>query len=144
MCPDNTFLLRQLQGFVLWDHFKDVRKLLKFTALKTSLYITPIFQCLCNIFCVEFQRYPLKFHPQYHAHRIVYWGQETDFCISKLDIICWDSGLLIWTNAGVLLIRTLVTNFREIFIHFHSRKCIWKCHLRNGVYFFLASMSLNN
>ena len=133
------------------DHFKDVPKLLKLTALKTSLYITPIFQCLCNIFCVGFQRYPLKFHRQYRAHRLVYWGQETNICISKLNIICWDSGLLpgqcqaiIWTNAGVLMIRTLVTNYREIFIHFHSRKCIWKCHLRNGVYFYLASMSLNN
>ena len=128
-----------------WDHFKDVRKLLKLTALKTSLYITPIFQSLGNIFFVEFQRYPLKFHPQYHAHRLVYWGQEMDICINKLYIICWDSDLLpgecqaiIWTNAGTLLIGTLVTNIREIFIHFHSRKCIWKCHLPKWCVFLLG------
>ena len=27
-------------------------------------------------------------------------------------------------------------------IHFHSRKCIWKCSLRNGVHFVSASMCL--
>ena len=26
------------------------------------------------------------------------------------------------------------------FIHFHSRKCIWKCRLENGCHFVLASM----
>ena len=42
--------------------------------------------------------------------------------ISKLTIIGFDNGLLpgqcqaiIWTNAGILLIRTLGTNFSEIF-----------------------------
>ena len=42
-------------------------------------------------------------------------------CISKLTIIVSDNGLspgrrqaIIWTNAGILLIRTLGTNFSEI------------------------------
>ena len=34
---------------------------------------------------------------------------------------------IIWTRAGILFIRSLGINFSEIFIHFHSRKCIWKC-----------------
>ena len=27
-----------------------------------------IFQCIGEIFCVKFQRYPLKFHTKYHTH----------------------------------------------------------------------------
>ena len=37
----------------------------------------------------------------------------------------------------------LATNFSDIFIGFkycHSRKCTWKCRLRNGVHFVSASM----
>ena len=30
--------------------------------------------------------------------------------------------------------------FQSKFIHFHSRKCIWKCRLRNGSHVVLASM----
>ena len=52
---------------------------------------------------------------------------------------------IIWTYAGILLIRTLGTNFGEILseirgVRFHSRKCIWKWGLRNGVHFVSASM----
>ena len=71
-------------------------------------------------------------------------------CISKLSIIGSYNVLLpslcqaiIWINAGILLIRTLGTNFSEILneIHtFYSRKCIWKCCLWNGGSFVLASM----
>ena len=51
------------------------------------------------------------------------WGQETHICVSKLTIIGSDNGLspdwrqaIIWTNAGLLLIRPLGTNFSEILI----------------------------
>ena len=47
----------------------------------------------------------------------------THICIIKLTIICSDNGLLlgwrqaiIWTNAGILLIGILGTNFSEILI----------------------------
>ena len=76
----------------------------------------------------------------------------THICVNKLTIIGSDNGLspgrrqaIIWTNAGISLIRNLGRNVSEIlakFIHFHSRKCIWKCRLRNGVYLVSASMSL--
>ena len=42
---------------------------------------------------------------------------------------------IIWTNAGILLIGPLGTNFSEILIGiqtFSLRKCIWKCRLVNG------------
>ena len=48
-------------------------------------------------------------------------------CISKLAIIVSDNGLspgqrqaIIWTNAGMLLIGPLGTNFSEIFIKINS------------------------
>ena len=47
----------------------------------------------------------------------------THICVSKLTIICSDNGLspgrrqaIIWTNAGLLLIGPLGTNFSEILI----------------------------
>ena len=53
----------------------------------------------------------------------------THICVIKLTIIGSDndfSGLIIWTNAVILLNETLGTNFHEI-LYFHSRKCFWKC-----------------
>ena len=51
----------------------------------------------------------------------------THICVCKLTIIGSDNGLspgqrqaLIWTNAGILLIRTLGTNFSEILIKIHT------------------------
>ena len=54
-------------------------------------------------------------------------GQVTHKCVSKLTIIVSDNGLspgqrqaIIWTNAAILLIRTLGTNFSEIFSEIHT------------------------
>ena len=56
-----------------------------------------------------------------------HWGRVTHICVSKLTIIGSDNGLspgrrqaIIWTNGGILLIRTLGTNFREILGEIHS------------------------
>ena len=82
---------------------------------------------------------------------LTHWGRVMHICVSKLTIIGRDNGLLpgrcqaiIWTNAGILLIGALGTNFSEILIeihpYFHSRKSIWKCPLENGGHFVSASM----
>ena len=54
---------------------------------------------------------------------LTHWGRVTYICVGKLTIIGSDNGLLperrqanIWTNAGILLIGTLGTNFSEISI----------------------------
>ena len=54
-------------------------------------------------------------------HQLTHWGWVTHICVSKLTIIGSDNVLspgrrqaIIWTNAGILLIRTLGTNFCEI------------------------------
>ena len=73
---------------------------------------------------------------------LTHWGAVTHICVSKLNIVGSDNGLspgrrqaIIWTNTGILLIWPLGTNFIEMFIFFHSRKCTWKCRLRKGGHF---------
>ena len=68
-----------------------------------------------------------------------HWGSETHICVSKLATIGSDNGLspgrrqaIIWTNAAILLIRPLVTNFSEILIEtytFSFKKVHLKCRL---------------
>ena len=67
---------------------------------------------------------------------LTHWGRVTHICVSRLTIIGSDNGLspgrcqaIIWTNAGILLIPTLGTNFSEILstIHTFSFK---KMHLK--------------
>ena len=62
-----------------------------------------------------------------HIDGLTHWGRVTHICVSKLTIIGSDNGLspgrrqaIIWTNAGILLIRTLGTNFSEIPGKIHS------------------------
>ena len=57
---------------------------------------------------------------------LTHWGRVTHICVSKLTIIGSDNGLspgrhqvIIWTNAGILLIGPLRTNFSEISIEIH-------------------------
>ena len=59
--------------------------------------------------------------------QLTHWGRVTHICVSKLTIIGSDNGLspgrrqaIIWTNAGILLIRTLGTNFSEILGEIYS------------------------
>ena len=54
---------------------------------------------------------------------LTHWGWVIHICVSKLTIIGSDNSLspgrrqaIIWTNAGILLIWTLGTNFSEISI----------------------------
>ena len=51
--------------------FKNTYELLNLRALKFSpVNKIHIFQCMGKIFCVEFQRYPLKFHTKYLTHTL--------------------------------------------------------------------------
>ena len=58
---------------------------------------------------------------------LTHWGLVTHICVTKLTIIGSDNGLspgrrqaIIWTNAGILLIWPLETNFSEILIEFNT------------------------
>ena len=82
---------------------------------------------------------------------LTHWGPVTHICVSKLTIIGSDNGLspcrrqaIIWTNAGILLIRPLGTNFSEILIEintFSFKKIHLKMSSGNGDHFVSASMS---
>ena len=65
--------------------------------------------------------------PSPSHNELTHWGRETHICISKLTIIGSDNGLspgrhqaIIWTNARILLIGPLGTNFSEILIKIHT------------------------
>ena len=67
---------------------------------------------------------------------LTHWGRVTHIFVSKLTIIGSDNGLspgrrqaIIWTNAGISLIRTLGTNFSEILGEIHSSS-FSKMHLK--------------
>ena len=56
-------------------------------------------------------------------HELTHWGRVTHICVGKLSIIGSNNGLspgrrqaIIWTNAGILLIGPLGTNFSENWI----------------------------
>ena len=57
---------------------------------------------------------------------LTHWSRVTHMCVSKLNTIGSDNGLspgrcqaIIWTNAGILWIGPLGTNFNEISIDIH-------------------------
>ena len=63
----------------------------------------------------------------FNVDQLTHWGRETHICVSKLTIVASDNGLspgrrqaIIWTNAGILLIGPLGTNFNEILITIHT------------------------
>ena len=58
---------------------------------------------------------------------LTHWGRVTHICVGKITIIGSNNGIspgrrqaIIWTNAGILLIRPLGTNFSEILIGIQS------------------------
>ena len=67
---------------------------------------------------------------------LTHWGRVTHICVGKLTTIGSDNVLspgrcqaIIWTSDGILLIRTLGTNFSEILSEIHSFS-FTKTHLK--------------
>ena len=67
---------------------------------------------------------------------LTHWGRATHICVGKLTIIGSDTGLsasrrqaIIWTNAGILIIRPLKTNFSKILIGIQTFS-LRKMHLK--------------
>ena len=65
----------------------------------------------------------MKINSTYFTH----WGRVTHICVCKLTILGSDNGLspdrrqaIIWTNAGILLIGSMKTNFSEMLIEIHT------------------------
>ena len=67
---------------------------------------------------------------------LIHWGRVMQICVGKLTNIGSDNGLspgrrqaIIWTNAGILLIGPLGTNFSEFLIVIHTYS-FSKMHLK--------------
>ena len=80
------------------------------------IFLNKIIHLIIQIYWNWFLRLPLT-----------HWGRVMHICVGKLTIIGSDNGLLpgwcqaiIWTNAGILLIWPLGTNFNEILFGFQT------------------------
>ena len=58
---------------------------------------------------------------------LTHWGRVAHICVGNLTIVASDNGLspgrrqaIIWTNAGILLVGSLETNFSEILMEIHT------------------------
>ena len=104
------------------------------------------------------QNHVLAFHQwwwdcdvvQFKTMQLTHWGRVSHICVSKQAIIGSDNGsspgrrqAIVWTNAGILLIWTLETNFGEMLIKIHTfsfTKMHLRGRLRNGGNFRSAPM----
>ena len=74
--PNRNLVAVVYTGSLPGGRFKNTYELLNLRALKISkLHKNHIFQCMGKIFCVEFQRVPLKFHTKYLTHTL----KDVDF-----------------------------------------------------------------
>ena len=132
--------------------------------LASSLsYMKEDFNFLCHVSVKEWWKFLIhgmgnkslfvwsKFSPiHWILQQLTHWGRVTHICVSKIITIGSDNGLspgrrqaIIWTNAGILLIESLGTNFSEILIEirtFSFKKIHLKMSSGNGGHFVSASM----
>ena len=91
-----------------------------------NLYFTEFVLYFEAKICIS-MRGVLYFHVEGLAYLLTHWGRVTHICVSNLTIIASDNGLspdqrqaITWTNAGILLIGHLGTNFSKISIKIYS------------------------
>ena len=92
----------------------------------------------------------VSFKQNHLIYQLTHWGRVTHICVGKLTNIGSDNGLspgrrqaIIWTNAGILLMGPLGTNFGEFLIVIHTfsfNKMHLKMSSANGVHFVSASI----
>ena len=93
---------------------------------------------ICHLICIALQidDFVLQISAVILRLILTHWGRVTHICVGKLINIGSDNGLspgrrqaIIWTNAGILLIGPLGTNFSEFLIVIHT--CSFnKMHLK--------------
>ena len=81
---------------------------------------------LMYIYCVNI-KWRIVALAHIHHYYLTHWGRVTHICVSKIIVIGSDNGLspgrrqaVIWTNAGILLIGPLGTNFSGTSIEIHA------------------------
>ena len=103
-----------------------------------------------KMFCRQHSRVHFR---ERKPFELTHWGRVTYICVGKLISIGSDNGLspgrrqaIIWTNAGILLIGPLETNFSAIVIEIHSfsfKKMHLKMSSAKGRLFSLGLNELN-
>ena len=95
---------------------------------------------LLKFFLMLDKNLPFPYLTQSVTWLLTHWGPWMHICISKPTIIGPDNGLkpdwcqaIIWTNAGILSIRTLGTNFSEILSKIHTFLFNKMQNFENGV-----------
>ena len=93
------------------------------TRFNTVIYITQAETKFTKVTQNYSERNTNKQRHTMYIIALTHWGRVTHICVSKRTIIGSDTGLspvrlqaIIWTNAGILLIGPLGTNFSEILI----------------------------
>ena len=105
-----------------------------------SLTTTGLFYMVCNSgYTKRYKSRTFGWLSGLHVNMsdaLTHWGLVTHICVSKQTSIGSDNGLspgrrqaVIWTNAGILLIGPLGTNFNEISIEIHKLS-FKKMHLK--------------
>ena len=135
-----TIYLLHKSGWISGQHgqggrFKKAYELLNLRALKFSpLNKIHIFQCMGKIFCVEFQRYPLKFHTKYLTPYIERYDFYTTLKFEELldlraHMRFWNAPQMFSGQVQIFL-KHLVENLKttlspqHVFRHF-------QCHITN-------------
>ena len=96
----------------------------RFWKFVTSKYISHLRDTL---YSTLYTLTPSNCNALFQMRSLTHWGRATHTCVGKLTIIGSDNGLspgrhqaIIWTNAGILLIGPLGTNFSEILIEIQT------------------------
>ena len=110
LCSPWCFIYQLLIWYI--EHGLEYNQVIPILALPVVLWI------LCHMFLIVDKQ---------AAEVLTHWGRMTHICVSKLTSTGSDNGLspsrrqaIIWSNAGILLIRTLGTNFSEILSKIHT------------------------
>ena len=101
---------------------------IKSQCISSSVHIPPVYPVYRRPISQPLHlQYKHSTHYVTNKGLLTHWGWETHICVGKLTIIASDNGLapsrcqaIIWTNAGILLIRPSETNFSEILIAIHT------------------------
>ena len=86
-----------------------------------------ILTCRWDLLAFIWRQFHNPIHLANEWTHLTHWGRVTHICVGKLTIIGSDNGLsperrqaIIWTNAGILLIGPVGTNFNEILIEIQT------------------------
>ena len=132
---------------ITWKHFPHYLNFVE-RPPECPPYRVSIAELLWFLCCKSLQAVKQTVALQVIWDAVIHWGRVTHIWVDNITSIGSDNGLspgrrqaIIWTNAGILLIGPLETNFSEISVEiltFSFKKMRLKCRLWNDGHFVLA------